>query len=164
MSCGGEPDAVHDVEPLVHQPGACQHVEQRGRGRLLPGRGRLDARFVDVGEHRQSCSRDSAAMPSSSSCEQRCGADGASAQVCSGVGLQAEPLDLRGDEVEFVLGVAVGAGDALADRLRQVLGHERRDVERGAVARGNREHDADAGLFVSRQHGVDHGLVLRHAG
>ena len=50
----GEPHAVHDVEMLIHQPGAGQHVEQRRRGWLLPRRSGLDAGFVDMGEHRQS--------------------------------------------------------------------------------------------------------------
>ena len=51
----------------------------RGRG-LGPG-------LVHVREHRAiQRSRESAARPSNSSGEQRCGADGASAQVISGLG------------------------------------------------------------------------------
>ena len=76
--------------------------------------------------------------------------------------MQPSPLDLRGDEIELIAGFAVGARDALADRLRQVFGDERRNIESSAVARGDREHDADAGFLVGRQHRIDKSLVLRH--
>src|SRR5258707_7114778 len=50
----------------------------------------------------------------------------------------AEALDLARNEIELLLGGAAGlAEDAVADRHRQVLGHQRRDVELRLVARRN---------------------------
>ena len=73
----------------------------------------------------------------------------------------AQPLDLAGHEVELVAGAAVRSREAPLDRLRKVLRNERRDVEGTAIPRGDREHDADAGLCIGRQHGVDIRFLLR---
>ena len=147
---------------LIHQAGARQHVEKRRRGWVLSSRGGLDAGFVDMGEHRQAV----LARQRGDAFEQFVRAAlRRRRRQRPGLprgGMQASPLDLRGDEVELVAGFAVGAGDALADRLRQVFRDERRNIEGGAIARRDGEHDADAGLLVGRQHRVDQGLVLRH--
>jgi hypothetical protein len=51
-----QPDAMHDAQAVVQQPGAVKHVKQRGGGggARLSCRGSLDARFVDMGQDRQS--------------------------------------------------------------------------------------------------------------
>jgi hypothetical protein len=45
-----EPDAMDDTEFLVEEAGCCQHIEERGSGRLPPGRSRLNARLIDMSE------------------------------------------------------------------------------------------------------------------
>ena len=48
----GKPDAMHDAEPVVHQPRARELVDESA-GRIHLRRGSLHAGLIDVGQDRQ---------------------------------------------------------------------------------------------------------------
>ena len=75
--------------------------------------------------------------------------------------LHAESRDLARNEIQFFLRRTARSDQALANGFGQLLRHQWCDVERRAVTRGDRKDDADSGLRVGRQHGVDDGLIRR---
>ena len=80
--------------------------------------------------------------------------------------VHAEPLDLAGDEVQLLLCAVRSEPPTM--RLRIASGRSfGMNGAMSSAARSRaamREHDADAGLLVGRQHGVDSGFVRRHDG
>ncbi len=154
----GQPDAMHQVEPLIQQPGILKERKQRNRLHLC-GR-RLRARLVDMGEYRQlvvARQLGDAREQFRRAALRRRGRQRPSDQR---PGRHAEALDLARDEIKLLLGAAASAAeDTGADRLRQVLGHQGRDIELRSVARRDGEVDPDAGLVIGREHGVDERLV-----